>query len=118
MGLRKRGWKPKSKKYDPLGIVFKTFYKAVPELERYRIGSIETTSGSKMVQGRIKGRYKADYELDVFKDGSDVIVKANVWGKKRDGIAYRVSVPVADKVARKFAIWFENKLSEIRAGEA
>lgn len=118
MGLRKRSWKPKAKKHDPLGMVFKVFYEAVPELKRYKVGKIETTTGSKMVQGRIRGRYNADYDMDVFKDGSDVIVKVNVWGTERDGISYRVSLPVADKVARKFAVWFQNKLSEIRAGKA
>jgi len=87
MGLRKRSW-GKKKKHDTVGIVFKSFYDAVPQLKRYRVGAIEKTNSSKTVQGRIKGRYNSDYEMHVFKDGVDAIVRANVWGKKdRDGIS-------------------------------
>jgi len=118
MSLRKRSWgKKKSHSNKILTEIFKMFFNITPELSRYRIGSFEKTSGSIIAQGRIRGRYNADYELDATKDGEDVIVKFNIWGKKREGISYRVSYPVAAKVANKFSIWFHDKLSAIRAGE-
>ncbi len=119
MTLRDRKWAKKKTVDDPLAYVFRAFYDAVPALQRYRIGNIEKRKNGRLVQGRIKGRYNADFELDAWKEDSDIIIKFNLFTMKgkSDGVSYRVSVPRAKNVAGKFAKWFGETLSSIRRGE-
>jgi hypothetical protein len=116
-GLRVRGWKVNKEKVKPEQQVFELFYKAHPAIEKYQVGSIEKRKNGFLVQGRIKGRRVVDYELDVSREGTDVLVKFNLFPMTGHplGETYRLSVMRAEKLAPKFAKKFAEFLAELRS---
>lgn len=104
-GLRSRSYEIRQ---DVAKRIHSMFYRAIPEFTRSIVGKIRKSGTDGYVASGswpMSGKQVFDWEIEVYRDGRDYIVKYNLWSAKGKNIGetYRLSQSRAMKVVPKFA---------------
>ena len=117
--LRKRTYR--ARKLDPIKKFFLDYYRAVPEFPRSIAGRIKKSGTiGYIAQGSwpSSGRQVFDWELEVWKDKRDLIIKVNLWGRDGHNIgeAFRVTMGQHKKfLIKHYNLYIDEMIAEMKA---
>ena len=104
---------------DPIKSLFMAFMRLIPEFQKSRVGNVQA-SGSKgyLAQGSwpTSGRQIFDWELELWQDKKDFILKYNLWSAKgkNAGDSYRLSPSRMQRFMPKFIGFVNDSISEMK----